>query len=77
MTPPILSATFAPDSRSDFVRISLDGYIVSRRAGERETIKRTIVEERTRNVTPVNQFTRWRVEAFPSPPQRFSVAEIP
>ena len=35
--------------------------------------ERTITEEHTHNLTAVNQFSRWRVETFPSPPQRFSV----
>jgi hypothetical protein len=38
--------------------------------------QQVIVEEQTRNMTLVNSFGRLRVDAFPSPPQRFTVHAI-
>jgi hypothetical protein len=35
--------------------------------------EKVIVEERTRNVTLVSCFSKMRVEAFPSPPQKFAL----
>jgi len=38
--------------------------------------EQTIVEEKTHNVTPINQFFRRRVAYFPSPPLTFTVFAI-
>jgi hypothetical protein len=35
--------------------------------------EQVVIEERTRNVTLVNCFTKWNIGTFPSEPQRFSV----